>query len=83
MLESLELEVTCAKSFFESETRELEALKAERAKMTVACYRLPINMVRKFETLKVRIENAQYIWDKACDARNALRALIAAGKVEI
>ena len=79
----VEAEVVDSKQRFEAEQRAMESLKSERNAMPVPVYKLPIKMVRKFETLKVEGEHAEYIYDKACETRNALRALIQAGKVEV
>lgn len=82
ILVTVEAEVLDAKFMAAADMKAWEEAQALRLSMPLS-QRAPIALVRKIEKLKTRAQHAEYLWDKACEARNALRSLIAAGQVEL
>ena len=72
-----------SKQHWEADKNFLADLQAERNKVAKPCYSLPIAFVRKIERAVAQMENAERCYAKACEARNAVRSLIEAGRIDL
>ena len=82
MAAQLACEVVAAKVHHEAAQATLAEIQ-DRRKAVPLSARVPIDLVRKAEAARVVADHAEYLYDKACEARNAVRSLMTGGAIEL
>lgn len=78
----LEAEVLDAKLIWDAEKEALHKLETGRQAVPLSA-RVPIGLVRKLDRARHTARHAEYVYDKACEARNAVRSFMQAGGTEV
>jgi len=82
MLAALEAEVAERNNRFDELSRELGVARDENRTRPLSG-RVPMRLVDRVERLKYLVQNAEYMRDKACTARGAVRDLLETGRIDL